>query len=56
MTPANEQDRDQVQQLTQKVQEVTGETVGVASVSSAYPDAKAAQPRKASVRSTLAPT
>ena len=27
VTPANEQDRDQVQQLTQKVKEVTGETV-----------------------------
>jgi hypothetical protein len=32
MTPANEQDRDHVQQLTQKVQEVTGETAEVAFV------------------------
>ncbi len=30
--PANEQDHDQVQQLTQKVQAVTGETVEVAFV------------------------
>ena len=32
MTPANEQGRDQVQQLTQKLQDVTGETVEVAFV------------------------
>ena len=36
VTPANEQDRDQVQQLTQKVQEVTGETVEVAFVDEGY--------------------
>ena len=32
VTPANEQDRDQVQQLTQKVKEATGETVELAYV------------------------
>ena len=37
VTPPNEQDRDQVQQLTQKVQEVTGETVEVAFVDEGYP-------------------
>ena len=36
MTPANEQDRDQVQELTQKVQEVTGETVEVSFVDEGY--------------------
>jgi hypothetical protein len=36
VTQANEQDRDQVQQLTQKVQEVTGETVEVAFVDEGY--------------------
>ena len=36
VTPANEQDRDQVQQLTQKVPEVTGETVEVAFVDGGY--------------------
>lgn len=36
VTPANEQNRDQVQQLTQKVQEVTGETVEVAFVDEGY--------------------
>ena len=34
--PANEQDRDQVQQLTQKVQEVTVETVEAAFVDENY--------------------
>ena len=37
VTPANRQDRDQVQQLTQKVQEVTGATVEVAFVDGLYP-------------------
>jgi hypothetical protein len=32
VNPANEQDRDQVQQLTQKVEKVTGEIVEVAFV------------------------
>ena len=36
VTPANEQDHDQVQQLIQKVQEVTGETVAVAFVDEGY--------------------
>ena len=36
VTPAYEQDRDQVQQLTQKAQEVTGETVEVAFVDEGY--------------------
>ena len=36
VTLANEQDRDQVQQLIQKVQEVTGETVAVAFVDEGY--------------------
>ncbi len=43
VTPANEQDRDQVQQLTQKVQEVTGETVELAFVDGGYTGEKAAQ-------------
>ena len=43
VTPANEQDRDQVQQLTQKVQEVTGETVEVAFVDEGYTGEQAAQ-------------
>ena len=36
VTPANEQDRDQVQQLTQKIEEVTDETVEVAFVDKGY--------------------
>jgi transposase len=43
VTPANEQERDQVQQLTPKVQEVTGETVEVAFVDEGYTGEKAAQ-------------
>lgn len=43
VTPANEQDRDQVQQLAQKVQEVTGDSVEVAFVDEGYTGAKAAQ-------------
>jgi transposase len=43
VTPANEQDRDQVQQLTQKVKEVTGETVEVAFVDEGFTGEKAAQ-------------
>jgi transposase len=46
VTPANEQDRDQVQQLTQKVQEVTGETVEVALWMSATPGRRPHRPRK----------
>ncbi len=36
VTPANEQDRDQVQQQAQQVQEVTGDTIEVAFVDGAY--------------------
>ncbi len=43
VTPANEQDRDQVQQLAQQVQKVTGDTVEVAFVDEAYTGEKAAQ-------------
>jgi transposase len=43
VTPANEQDRDQVRQLAQKVQEVTGDTVEVAFVDEGYTGEKAAQ-------------
>jgi transposase len=43
VTPANEQDRDQVQQLAQKVHETTGENVEVAFVDSVYTGEKAAQ-------------
>jgi transposase len=43
VTPANEQDRDQVQQLTSKAQEVTGETVEVALVDEGYTGEKATQ-------------
>ncbi len=43
VTPANEQDRDQVQQLAQQVQEVTGNTVEVAFVDEGYTGEKAAQ-------------
>src|SRR5215204_4187337 len=43
VTPANEKDRDQVQQLTLKVQEVPGETVEVAFVDEGYIGEKAAQ-------------
>ncbi len=38
-----EQDRDQVQQLTQKVQAITGETVEVAFVDEGYTGEKAEQ-------------
>ena len=41
--PANEQDRDQVQQLTQKIQELTGETIEVAFVDESSTGEKAAQ-------------
>jgi len=43
VTPANEQDRDQVQQLTPKVQEVPGETIEMAFVDEGYIGEKAAQ-------------
>src|SRR5512133_168175 len=43
VTPANEQDRDQVQQLAQKVQEITGDTVEVAFVDAGYTGEKAKQ-------------
>jgi hypothetical protein len=46
VTPANEQDRDQVRQLTQKVQAVTGEMVGVAIVDEGYTEKKAARAGK----------
>jgi transposase len=44
VTPANEQDREQVEQLAQKIQEVTGDTVELAYVDQGYTgdDAKAA--------------
>ena len=43
VTPANEQDRDHMQQLTQKIQEVTGEPVEVAFADEGYTGEKAAQ-------------
>lgn len=43
VTPANEQDRAQVQELAQQVQEVTGETVEVAFVDQGYTGEQAAQ-------------
>jgi len=43
VTPTNERDSDQVQQLTPKVQVVTGETVEVAFVDESYTGEKAAQ-------------
>lgn len=43
VTPANEQDRDQVSQLAQAVQEVTGETVELAYVDQAYTGAAASE-------------
>ena len=36
MTPANEQDREQVEQLAQQVQRITGETVELAYVDQGY--------------------
>ncbi len=41
VTPANEQDRDQVAQLTSKIQEVTGDTVELAYVDQGYTGDKA---------------
>lgn len=43
VTPANEQDRAQVQELAQQVQEVTGETVKLAFVDQGYTGEQAAQ-------------
>ena len=43
VTPANEQDRAQVQELAQQVQEVTGETVEIAFVDQGYTGEQAAQ-------------
>ena len=43
VTPANEQDRHQVTELTQQVQEVTGDSVELALVDQAYTGAQAAQ-------------
>ncbi|MDV2997143.1 MAG: IS5 family transposase ISAzo23 [Chroococcidiopsis sp. SAG 2025] len=43
MTPANEQDRSQVQELAQQVQEITGETVEIAFVDQGYTGEQAAQ-------------
>ena len=43
VTPANEQDRAQVQQLAQQVQEITGETVEIAFVDQGYTGEQAAQ-------------
>lgn len=43
VSPANEQDREHVQQLAQKVQEVTGDTVEVGFVDEGYSGEKAAQ-------------
>lgn len=43
VTPANDQDRDQVRQLAQQVQKVTGDTVEVAFVDEGYTGEKAAQ-------------
>jgi transposase len=36
VTPANEQDRDQVQQLAQRIQQITGESVEIAFVDQGY--------------------
>lgn len=43
VTPANEQDRSQVQELTQQVQQLTGESVEVAFVDQGYTGEQAAQ-------------
>ncbi len=43
VTPANEQDRAQVQQLAQQVQQITGETVEIAFVDQGYTGEQAAQ-------------
>ncbi len=43
VTPANEQDRAQVQELAQQVQQVTGETVEIAFVDQGYTGEQAAQ-------------
>jgi transposase len=43
VTPANEQDRDQVYELAQQVQEITGETVKIAFAHQRYTGEKAAQ-------------
>lgn len=43
VTPANEQDRAQVQELAQQVQEITGETVEIAFVDQGYTGEQAAQ-------------
>ncbi|MDV2990430.1 MAG: IS5 family transposase ISAzo23 [Chroococcidiopsis sp. SAG 2025] len=43
VTPANEQDRSQVQELAQQVQEITGETVEIAFVDQGYTGEQAAQ-------------
>jgi transposase len=43
VTPANEQERDQVEQLAKKVQEVTGESVEIAYVDQGYTGEKAAE-------------
>jgi transposase len=42
VTPANQQDRELVQQLTQQVQQITGQTVEVAVVDSGYTGEQAA--------------
>jgi transposase len=47
VTPANEQDRAQVEVLVEQVQQVTGETVEVAFVDQAYTGAQAAQDAEA---------
>ncbi len=43
VTPANEQDREQVQELAQQVQAITGETVEIAFVDQGYTGEQAAQ-------------
>jgi len=43
VTPANEQNRSQVQELTQQVQQLTGESVEVAFVDQGYTGEQAAQ-------------
>ncbi len=43
VTPANEQDRAQVQELAQQVQQITGETVEIAFVDQGYTGEQAAQ-------------
>jgi transposase len=43
VTPANEQEQDQVEQLAKKVQEVTGESVEIAYVDQGYTGEKAAE-------------